>query len=468
MESSNNLHTQTIMFISCYKDEFEFQLKVADRLKRYGIKSFFVTAHRNSDAGSEDCAVIGAWEGVHKFKSELTRLKPAEVLRQLRGIEKEYNVYDSRRLAQAHAVHNKRILEEGLAVSVLTYFKFWQSVINEKHIDLIFGGEGGELLRTTAIKVAHKRGVKRAINFWMPFPGMLGLINDPINIEDEYAVDVKNKGITREEKEKLSELITNIRRSKYDYVKMQKRVIKKRHILNFFSSAWRKYICRDPNYIQFNIAGRVKKLLCRCVNKTLFTFLHQRPRQENFVFYPIHSRDDAQLALRAPQYYLHQVYLIEQIAKSLPIGYKLYVKEHPAEIGGCSFREMRSLLKRCPNVRVISPYVHPHYLIRNCDAVITINSTTGFESIVFKKPTVVLGKVFYAGKGLTVDVDNLYELPEKIAQALEFKFSESDLLKFACTTARSCYPGRCMSVDSSEHNAFQIADSLLQVLKSCS
>lgn len=54
MESSNNLHTQTVMFISCYKDEFEFQLKVADRLKRYGIKSFFVTAHRNADAGSED------------------------------------------------------------------------------------------------------------------------------------------------------------------------------------------------------------------------------------------------------------------------------------------------------------------------------------------------------------------------------------------------------------------------------
>jgi hypothetical protein len=48
---------------------------------------------------------------------------------------------------------------------------------------------------------------------------------------------------------------------------------------------------------------------------------------EQYVLYPIHFQPEASTLVQAP-YYLDQAALIEDISKSLPVGYQLHVKEH--------------------------------------------------------------------------------------------------------------------------------------------
>ena len=54
-----------------------------------------------------------------------------------------------------------------------------------------------------------------------------------------------------------------------------------------------------------------------------------------FIFFPLHLEPERTLLMKAP-FYTNQLSLIENIAKSIPIGYKLLVKEHPAmQRSGC-------------------------------------------------------------------------------------------------------------------------------------
>ena len=47
-----------------------------------------------------------------------------------------------------------------------------------------------------------------------------------------------------------------------------------------------------------------------------------------FIFFPLHLEQEMSLLIQAP-FYTNQLEIIKNLVKSLPIGYELYVKEHP-------------------------------------------------------------------------------------------------------------------------------------------
>lgn len=55
-------------------------------------------------------------------------------------------------------------------------------------------------------------------------------------------------------------------------------------------------------------------------------------------------------------------------------------------------------------------------LLSECDAVITRNSTVGFEALLFGKRCIVLGKSIYSGLGITDDVESMDQLADVVAQ----------------------------------------------------
>jgi len=193
--------------------------------------------------------------------------------------------------------------------------------------------------------------------------------------------------------------------------------------------------------------------------------LYSPVRDENFIFYPMHYIDDAQIVIRAPHYY-NQFALIEILANALPFGYKLYVKEHPSLIGCFPFRQMRDLIKKCKNIRIINPLCHPHNLIKRAKAVATINSTTGFEAILFRKPLLVFGKAWYRDAGFSTNVYALEDLPEKIKDVLNRPTpTEGQILSFLSKLKKHSFKGDTMSLNYSEGNAKDIAVALCKVLK---
>ena len=134
-------------------------------------------------------------------------------------------------------------------------------------------------------------------------------------------------------------------------------------------------------------------------------FLKQIP-DVNFVFFPLHLDPERSLLLHAP-FYLNQLEIIRNIAKSLPIGYKLFVKEHVTMIT----RSWRSTdfykeLLKIPNVILIHPSIYPEEILTKCSLVITINGTAGFDAAFYQKPSIVFGDVLYQNLSSTTTLKN--------------------------------------------------------------
>ena len=101
---------------------------------------------------------------------------------------------------------------------------------------------------------------------------------------------------------------------------------------------------------------------------------------EPFVFFPLHQEPERSLLLSAP-FYTNQYEAIKNIIKSLPIGYKLFIKEHPAMKARhwrkiSQYKEIMGL----PNVVMIHPSVNSKELIKKSSLVITISGTASFEA----------------------------------------------------------------------------------------
>ena len=149
-----------------------------------------------------------------------------------------------------------------------------------------------------------------------------------------------------------------------------------------------------------------------------------------FIFFPLHQEPEKTLLKDAP-FHTNQIEIIKHIAKSLPIGYKLYVKEHVSQI----LRSWRPIpvykkLLDLPNVVLIHPSVLPSKIIQKCALVITIRGTAGFEALFYGKPSIVFGNVLYKNLSSVTTVKNFEDLPYIIRSLLEKKVNLNELNHF--------------------------------------
>lgn len=114
-------------------------------------------------------------------------------------------------------------------------------------------------------------------------------------------------------------------------------------------------------------------------------------------------------------FYANQIALVENISKSLPLGYTLIVKEHPWGRGArpvWQYRHLAGLYNVCfcdaPSKEIIS----------RVEAVIAISGTVGFEGVALDKPTVILGRSFFTHCDLFYRVGSVQELPGVLRRIL--------------------------------------------------
>ncbi len=136
----------------------------------------------------------------------------------------------------------------------------------------------------------------------------------------------------------------------------------------------------------------------------------------DYVFFPLHYEPELALILLAP-YYFDQAQLIAQIARSLPIQYKLYVKDHPAMKGRRARSYYKSLLK-IPNVVIIDPSVSSFDLIKGSKLITTITGTVGWEASMLGKPVITFGNVFYNVLSFVKQVGKIEDLPNLVNSQL--------------------------------------------------
>jgi len=154
-------------------------------------------------------------------------------------------------------------------------------------------------------------------------------------------------------------------------------------------------------------------------------------KNEKFLYFPLATEPEARILTTSP-FYTNQITLIENIAKSIPIGFVLYVKEHPVQ----KIKLWRAIdnykkIINIPNVKLVHPSVSNQDLISKSQGVIAISGGTGFEAIFYKKPVILFADEYYDVLSMVTKIKTITTLPGYIANALSnFKFDNKELDAF--------------------------------------
>lgn len=150
---------------------------------------------------------------------------------------------------------------------------------------------------------------------------------------------------------------------------------------------------------------------------------------EDFAYFPLHFEPEITTLLYAP-FYTNQINLLAQIAKSLPVHFKLYVKEHPSMLEYRPTEYYREL-KKIPNLKLINPRQSSLELIKNSKIIVTISGTAGFEASLLMKPVITFGDIFYNCLSFVKKCGPIEELPDLVKKQLEnFKYDNQEVVDF--------------------------------------
>jgi Capsule polysaccharide biosynthesis protein len=180
--------------------------------------------------------------------------------------------------------------------------------------------------------------------------------------------------------------------------------------------------------------------------------------ERGFVYFPLQVADDYKI-LRLRPHCADQEAIVDQVIRALPAGADLVVKEHPMSIGRNPVHRLARMAAP-PNVHLAEPHTSTLELIERALAVVTISSTVGLEAVMLGKPVMTLGRPFYSGYGITVDIEDRAELPERMPGLLAFEPDLERTRRFLHAAKRHCYPGAPVLVDSSDENAMHLATTL--------
>ena len=167
----------------------------------------------------------------------------------------------------------------------------------------------------------------------------------------------------------------------------------------------------------------------------------QKEIQKNtpFIYFPLHVDPERQTLIVAP-FYTNQIELITNIAKSLPVGYKLFVKEHSAQkISGWREISYYKKILNLANVELLHPSLNSQELIKKCSLVITISGSTGLEATFFNKPVIVFSDIGYSYLPSVYRIKNMEELPEAIKTQLKKQVDFSALNEYVNLVERNSF-----------------------------
>lgn len=397
-------------------------------------------------------------EDLHeKYKTE--KLDPDY----LRRLEKDYGIPNlwpyinidrtirSNQLLREYPYNTPKYSEEEMLRILQVKSKAIIEFLDKERPDFIFicwiGSMGSSLL----YHIAKKRGVKILIMMPLGIRNIHAISEDYrhfTGIEKIFAENKANPGKQSPEKEHAKKYLEDFRKKPEGYYGVAhpknqsiSRFKQFKFLLpaNLYKSL-RFFITylyesrfgtdsRDYSYIKISywLKDRLKRKIRVLIGVN--DLFDEVSSADKFVFYALHNEPDISLLLLSP-FIDNQSYVIEKISRSLPVGYKLYVKEHPIMVGYRP-RSYYKELKKIPNVRLISPIVPSFDLIQKSELVTTISGNVGLEAIFLKKPVVAFADTYYTNLSSVKKCLTLENLPDIIKNQLEnFHHNEEELLNF--------------------------------------
>lgn len=142
-----------------------------------------------------------------------------------------------------------------------------------------------------------------------------------------------------------------------------------------------------------------------------------------YVFLPFQVHDDTQIIYNSE--YIDDMYdlidIVSTALGSVAPEYELVVKEHPADVGRIDYTQLRRKYLEIP-------WFQNHSLdeiLDRASAVVTVNSSVGFQALEMYKPVVTLGDSFYNSHPYVFHSETPRSVPDCIEAALATELDQT-------------------------------------------
>ena len=192
-------------------------------------------------------------------------------------------------------------------------------------------------------------------------------------------------------------------------------------------------------------------------------FHRKYDKNEKIISFFLHTEQEKALLIAAP-FFTNQLEVMRHLVKSLPVGYRLLVKEHPSmELRGwreiLEYKEMMNM----PNVKMIHPDADTLELIKDSKLVISINSTAGFEALFYNKPSMNFQRRGYSKISSSFVVGELNDLPGLIRKALAMKVDPQEVYEYIQTLTKELFQFDYLGFVTSYSNQLHANNNLVDV-----
>ena len=214
------------------------------------------------------------------------------------------------------------------------------------------------------------------------------------------------------------------------------------HKNNFLSSGIEYMISKNKNPdTHYTYFGRSKSKVIlnylfdifRTIRRKKFidkNFCKEFSENKKYILYPLMVDIESNVLLHAP-FYINQIEVVKNIAKSMPSDHILLVKEHP----GAYARSWRSIknyneLMSIPGVKLIHPDANNNELIKRSSLVISISSSASLDALFLEKPTILFAETDFSIISCIKRVKEIENLPKMIKEEIGKKIESEEIEKY--------------------------------------
>jgi len=257
---------------------------------------------------------------------------------------------------------------------------------------------------------------------------------------------------------------------------IQKNLLNRKKPLDYIKSSLEFIFSKNINVnTNYNYYGRTKfnvlkneleyNINLRSRKNFIDSNLNRNPNiNSKFIFFPMSLDMERSTLIDAP-FYTNQIEVIRSLAKSIPIEYKLFVKEHPSQfLRGWRKISDYKILENIPNVELIHPNFSQDTLLKNCNLAITIGGTAGFEAALHSKPSIIFNDLRYSILPSVYRLKSLEELPQIIRKWLNVKVDQNDVSKYVNLLNSVTFDFNWLEFQQFFQNEFQNNDTSRDVL----
>ena len=414
-----------------------------------------------------------------------------DVDQELKELENNYHFMPLRKLAWADMYELNRSDQE-IASDIIAHFKFFEKFCSERHIKVIVS-EGPGILAASVLWTVCKRnnilfieytpiGLPGRKNFRTSWEdGIFNLEDHLLNVQIDKSSDLFTKSKTY-----LKSMQTTYTPPPYvgidlntgrkiktgeSYWKFPKKKLRLKTITESYSRALKRR--RDNNYYLSNknvllpyakwaLTAVRQKLLS---NSRLFSSASILNGKKYF-FFPLHVLHEwCDYPWMGPAYNkIDEV--IGMISDSLPLGFNVVVKEHPALFPEKPIPFYRKI-KQIRNVILLGPAEDTHEIVLNSAGVITLGGTSGWEAFLIGKPVFLLADSWYRSFLGIKRIHTVFDLVSALQNYQDIELpSMKEKLRIIYTLYEISFPAKHYPITeiNSNWNISQCASALSELI----